>query len=71
MSTICWPHILLLFLALAVILLIARTLITRDQKDGEDFDYFDRGEFLLIGLSVVAVLSMVSFLSYLFWRFTC
>ena len=67
----CWPHILLSFLALAVILLIARTLIARDQKDGEDFDYFDRGEFLLIGLSVVAVLGMASFLSYMFWRFTC
>jgi hypothetical protein len=67
----CWPHILLLFLALAVILLIARTFITRDWEDREDFDYFDRGEFLLIGLSVVAVLSMASFLSYLFWRFTC
>lgn len=71
MSTICWPHILLLFLALAVMLLIARTLITRDQEEGEDSDYFDRGAFLLIGLSVVAVVGMGSFLYYIFWRLVC
>ena len=67
----CWPHILLLLLALAIILLIARTLIGRDQEDREGFDDFDRGAFLLIGLSAVAVLSMASFLSYVFWRLVC
>jgi hypothetical protein len=71
MSPSCWPHMLLVFLALAIILLIAWTLITRDREDQENLDYFDRGAFLLVGLLVLAVLSMASFLSVVFWHLVC
>lgn len=71
MSLNCWPHLLLVFLALSIILLIAWMVITRDREDQDDFDYFDRGAFLLVGLSVVAVLGMASFLSVVFWRLVC
>ena len=66
MSIFCTPQYILLAILLCLALIIGGTMLWQGRADQIDSNDYDGGKWLLVGLSIVALISLGAFLAYTF-----
>jgi predicted small integral membrane protein len=66
MTIFCTPQYILLAILLCVVLFIGGTMMWQGRADRLQANDFDGGKWLLVGLTIVAVISFGIFLAYTF-----